>query len=169
MNLEIREATEKEIPLLQNLARESWATAYRDILSSAQIRYMLDKMYAAEILKTQIKSGSYPYYIVWEEGKAQGFLALEIQPDSQTVKLQKLYLLEAGRGKGLGEKLLGFAENQAKKLGATKITLNVNKQNPALKFYLKNGFMKKGEGIFDIGGGFVMDDFLLTKNLSEAN
>lgn len=166
MNLEIKKAATEDIPLLQNLARESWATAYRDILSAAQIHYMLEEMYAAEVLESQIKSGSYPYYIAWEDRIAVGFLALEIPPDVEAIKLQKLYLLAGNRGKGWGEKLLSFAESEAKKLGATKITLNVNKNNPALKFYQKNGFVQSGEGVFDIGGGFVMDDFILTKNIS---
>jgi RimJ/RimL family protein N-acetyltransferase len=40
----------------------------------------------------------------------------------------------------------------------------VNKRNePAIAAYLKAGFRIEKEAVFDIGGGFVMDDFLMVR------
>jgi len=41
------------------------------------------------------------------------------------------------------------------------IFLQVNKKNPAIAFYQKKGFTIKEEAVFDIGQGFVMDDFIM--------
>jgi hypothetical protein len=39
--------------------------------------------------------------------------------------------------------------------------LNVNKHNRATDFYLANGFLQVGEEVIDIGGGYVMDDYIM--------
>jgi catechol 2,3-dioxygenase-like lactoylglutathione lyase family enzyme len=45
--------------------------------------------------------------------------------------------------------------------GNHRIILNVNKYNRAKEFYQKLGFSVYSEGIFDIGEGYVMDDYLM--------
>ena len=42
-----------------------------------------------------------------------------------------------------------------------RIILNVNKENPARKMYESQGFKVFKEEVFDIGNGYVMDDFLM--------
>ena len=52
----------------------------------------------------------------------------------------------------------------ARRLGAPAVWLQVNKRNErAIGAYLKAGFEIIGEAVFDIGGGFVMDDYLMAK------
>jgi ribosomal protein S18 acetylase RimI-like enzyme len=44
--------------------------------------------------------------------------------------------------------------------------LQVNKRNvDAIAFYRKAGFTVREESIFDIGNGFVMDDYVMEKVL----
>ena len=46
------------------------------------------------------------------------------------------------------------------------LSLRVNKNNhQALAAYQKYGFSRASDVIEDIGGGFVMDDYILTKTL----
>lgn len=169
MNLKILEAKVADIPLLQELAARSWWTAYCNILSNEQMAYMLEKMYAAEVLSGQMNSGKYPYFLALWENMPVGFLGLEFHSADRVLKLQKIYLVQEARGRGIGEKLLDFAERQANNLGYPTLTLNVNKQNPALVFYQKHGYRLVAEGVFDIGNGFVMDDFILEKTLPYIN
>jgi ribosomal protein S18 acetylase RimI-like enzyme len=39
--------------------------------------------------------------------------------------------------------------------------LQVNKQNNAQHFYNKHGFRIREAAVFAIGGGFVMDDYIM--------
>jgi len=41
------------------------------------------------------------------------------------------------------------------------LTLTVNKSNKAKNFYESQGFKVYDEAIFDIGNGYVMDDYLM--------
>lgn len=46
-----------------------------------------------------------------------------------------------------------------------KISLNVNRFNPAYHFYLKSGFTVVFEEQIPIGNGWIMDDFRMEKAL----
>jgi hypothetical protein len=54
---------------------------------------------------------------------------------------------------------------RASERGGTTIELQVNKQNPAKDFYLHMGFEMMQEIIVEIGGGFVMDDYVMLKRI----
>jgi len=49
-------------------------------------------------------------------------------------------------------------------MGCEKVSLTVNKYNHnSIKAYERIGFINKEELVQDIGGGFVMDDYLMEK------
>jgi GNAT superfamily N-acetyltransferase len=70
-----------------------------------------------------------------------------------------LYVLPDKQGLGCGKLLLSFIISEAKKHQSSLLHLNVNKQNPAVHFYLKCGFEIDKEVVLDISNGFVMDDY----------
>jgi GNAT superfamily N-acetyltransferase len=88
-------------------------------------------------------------------------MGFENSYEDKTTKLHRIYLLKETKGKGFGKFALQFLKNEVKKLGDERIILNVHKKNTALDFYKSQGFGTYEEGVFDIGGGFVMDDFLM--------
>ena len=61
----------------------------------------------------------------------------------------------------MGKKALKFVINETEKIGNKRVILTVNKNNSAKKFYESQGFKIYDEAIFDIGNGYVMDDFLM--------
>ena len=79
--------------------------------------------------------------------------------------VNELYVVPAYRSEGVGKMLLDEVCGKSKEQGGTCIVLQVNKKNTARKFYENNGFSLKYEAIFEIGNGFVMDDFVLERML----
>jgi ribosomal protein S18 acetylase RimI-like enzyme len=62
--------------------------------------------------------------------------------------------------------LLAHVEREARALGATSLWLQVNRNNAqAIAAYRRNGFDVAREVVVDIGGGFMMDDFVMSKDL----
>jgi ribosomal protein S18 acetylase RimI-like enzyme len=56
--------------------------------------------------------------------------------------------------------VFGFLKKYCRGNGFNSVWLTVNKNNiSAVSVYEKRGFKKIGEGVTDIGNGFVMDDF----------
>ena len=50
--------------------------------------------------------------------------------------------------------------------GARTLMLNVNKHNTqAIRAYEKHGFAIRDAVVVDIGGGFVMDDYVMAKRI----
>ena len=83
-----------------------------------------------------------------------------------SAELHKIYLLPEWWGRGVGAWLLAELCRRAKEAGATCVWLRVNKRNVrAQKAYRAAGFANVRALCTDIGGGFVMDDFVFERRL----
>jgi ribosomal protein S18 acetylase RimI-like enzyme len=62
--------------------------------------------------------------------------------------------------------MLDHVERAARRQGAGRLLLQVNKRNEkALRFYRRANFTVREEAVFEVGGGFVMDDYVMVKEL----
>lgn len=156
-----REVKEEDISLVRMLAEKSWKSAYLDIISVEQVEYMLGKMYSAEEILSHLENPDYHYFIIEDNSVPAGFIGFENHYENKTTKLHRIYLLEDFKGKGLGNTALKFLKEKVIEASDNRIILNVNKNNKAQKMYESQGFMVFEEGIFDIGNGYVMDDYLM--------
>ena len=164
--MEIRKAQRHELNILEKLARAIWPSTYSDIISAAQIEFMLDWMYSTKTLLQQQEEG-HEFYIIETAGIDSGFMALEwVKVEKSTkIKINKLYVLPSLHGQGAGRQLIDKAIERAKATNASQLYLQVNKANKAKDFYLRMGFQIDQEAVFDIGNGFVMDDYIMTRAL----
>ncbi|UMQ41254.1 GNAT family N-acetyltransferase [Chryseobacterium sp. Y16C] len=159
--MEFIKATKSDIPLIQELARRSWENAYAEILSDEQMEYMLNTMYSKEEITDHLQNPDYHYFLIKDEDSYEGFIGYENSYEEKTTKLHRIYLVPESKGKGLGKKALLFLNDKVSEYGDKRIILNVNKHNSARNFYESQGYKVYDEGVFDIGNGFVMDDFLM--------
>ncbi len=163
----LRLATFADIPTIQEVAEITWPISYREIISPEQIRYMLDLMYSQTKLKSAINDSNQAFWLAEEDGKVVGFCGIEHgYPEAGITRIHKLYILPETQGSGLGKILMDQVEDQAKINGSGTLHLNVNKGNKAVGFYQKNGFSVDHEEVLDIGNGYVMDDFVMVKELN---
>lgn len=148
----------EDISTVQQLAREIWEEHYLPIIGQQQIDYMLDLFYATEKIQKELEEGVY-WEILYLENEAIGYLVCEVEEEN--IQLSKLYLKSKVRGKGLGKFLIDRSKEIAKENNKNSIRLNVNKNNTqSIAFYERVGFLKVEEGVFDIGNGYFMDDFI---------
>jgi ribosomal protein S18 acetylase RimI-like enzyme len=163
-NLQFRRAVDADIPLLRQLAERVWRDYYPAIIGQAQVDYMLPLMYSEDVIRREITDG-----VVWEMGLGESgpiaFLSIGLDSDGRA-KLHKLYLDTGVHGRGFGQQLIHRAIEIARELGASELWLQVNKQNArAIRAYERAGFHLEKEAVFDIGAGFVMDDFILARTV----
>ncbi|MFT4202786.1 MAG: GNAT family N-acetyltransferase [Chitinophagaceae bacterium] len=160
--MEIITATKKDIPLIQELAKKSWDAAYAHLLSRGQIDYMLSEMYSEKEIATHLDHPDWQYWLVKDnDGNYGGLVGYQWDYEPATTKLHRIYMLPETKGKGLGKYALGTLKRRVKDRNNTRIILNVNKYNTAKAFYESQGFSVYDEGVFDIGNGYVMDDYLM--------
>lgn len=152
---------------VREMAELIWPASYRDIITPEQIRYMLDRMYALPLLVEQINSPEQRFFWIESENLRRGFLAVESHASDDSAQLQKLYLLTEQQGKGYGRAAWQALEELLRSEGRSRVTLRVNRHNTkALRSYRKWGLTIQTTDCHDIGGGFVMDDYILQKTLS---
>jgi diamine N-acetyltransferase len=158
-------ATKDQMPIVQELAAIIWPETYGAILSVAQFDYMMDMMYSINSLEKQLENNKI-FLLIEHENTFVGFASYELNIDnSNTTKIHKLYVLPKMQGKGLGKKLIHFITEIAIATKNETLTLCVNKYNKAKDFYLNNGFEITDSIVFDIGNGYVMDDYVMKKKL----
>lgn len=161
----LRKAKEEDLTIIRTLAEETWPTAYRDIISVAQISFMLEKMYNQAELVGQLQKG-HTFLIASELQEDVGFAGFSVlNAEAQIFKLHKLYVLPKMHGKGVGKILLNEVFDKVKAQGGKFLQLNVNRANKATDFYEKAGFYVKETVNLDIGNGFYMNDYVMEKEL----
>jgi len=164
--MEIIKATEEHIPVIQDIARVTWYHTYSGLLTDDQSEYMLDMMYSTQSLKDQMNNKLHRYLLAKDDNGFAGYISYELDyGSSEKAKIQKLYVLPSYHGKGIGKLLIDEVADIAKSHSVRYLLLNMNKQNPAVNFYHKMGFRIIAEDCIDIGGGYVMDDYILQKEL----
>lgn len=160
------EATVSDVPKIQEITRQTWPIAYGEILSEAQLKYMLDLFYSDEALTSSIALKEQLFYLVLEAESIVGFVAIEHQYKGEAVtKIHKIYLLPQTQGKGIGKKVIEAVEKLALEQHSKALSLNVNRFNTALHFYQKMGFQMMEEVNIDIGNGYLMEDYIMQKQL----
>ena len=163
-DVSIRRAAEADLPTISGLAGRIWRVHYPSILSQEQIEYMLAWMYDVRQLRRDLERGVV-FELLFEGDRPLGFCGYEELRGE--LKLHKLYLLVEEHGRGLGSMLLRHVEEEARRRGLPKVVLGVNRFNEkALGVYQRNGYRIREPLKTEIGGGFVMDDWIMEKTLS---
>ena len=156
----VKVETEEQIKELCSLAKEIWNEYSICFISQEQIDYMLEKFQSEQVVKGQINFQNYQYYFMEEDGENIGYFAVQKQKDN--LFLSKIYIKKDFRGKGFARKAFTNAIIPiARELELPKITLTVNKYNFAsIMVYEKLGFDRADSKEFDIGNGYIMDDYI---------
>ncbi|MDL2294982.1 GNAT family N-acetyltransferase [Ruminococcaceae bacterium OttesenSCG-928-D13] len=161
--------TDKQIAITAGLANTIWHECFAKLLSPDQIDYMVDKFQSAPAMTRQIRDEGYEYFLVEMPNGAGGHTPgayVGIQAKDGKLLLSKLYMLDEHRGKGYARDIMAFVEQAGRERGCVGVWLTVNRHNErAIAVYHKTGFELTREQVQDIGGGYVMDDFIFEKSL----
>lgn len=156
--------TPEEVQETACLASEIWHEWFPAILSAEQIDYMVERFQSEEAISEQLEKG-YRYFQLWNsDGGLMGYTC--ILPEEDRLFLSKLYVHKNYRKQGLARLTLDFLEGISKEMGLDTVYLTVNRHNAgAVACYQALGFQTVREQVSDIGGGFVMDDYVMEKRL----
>ncbi|MBL8433025.1 MAG: GNAT family N-acetyltransferase [Dechloromonas sp.] len=164
LDIHIRPVTLPDVPAISALAREIWQAAYPGIITQEQIDFMLEQRYGLERLYDDLDDADKWLDQAFDGERRVGFAFSEIYRGE--FKLDKLYIHPDVQRRGVGGHLIGHVAARAKKLGYPCVILAVNKRNEkAIGSYKKYGFVVREAIVDDIGGGYVMDDYVMEKIL----
>lgn len=159
--MKISVATQEQLTVVHDLAHKIWPSTYGHILSQDQFDYMMEMMYSLPSLAQQLQHPK-PFLLVEDEGQYIGFASYEINfENTNKTKIHKLYVLPKIQGKGIGKLLINHISEIAQKALNSTLILTVNRFNKAKDFYTKLGFQIVEEKQFQIGNGYIMDDYVM--------
>lgn len=155
---------QETVERLSRLASQIVKEHYDPIIGPEQNDYMIEQYQSASSLAAQIGRGC-RYYRTEAGSEDAGFFAIEPR-EGGVLFLSKFYLRKEFRRKGIGRKQLEFIEARARELGRHTVRLTVNRKNlGSIEAYRHLGFHVAGEQATDIGHGFVMDDYVMEKEV----
>ena len=130
-----------DIMEVNRLAGLIWHEAYRGIVSREQIAYMIERFQSVRAITEQLALEGYRYFLMEDEGRAVGYCG--VQPRDGRLFLSKVYLLHEARGQGRFRQMLEYLRGLCREVGA------------------RAGFREVRAQVTDIGGGYVMDDYVM--------
>jgi len=124
----------------------------QDLLNYYESTFSIDK------IENSMSKPNNAYWIAFVDRLAVGYAKLKMNSNSEFIteqnvcQLQKIYVLKDFLSMKIGFELQRLLLKKATEKGFSQIWLSVlNKNERAVNFYIKNGFMKIGNHDFQIG------------------
>lgn len=168
---EIKKCTLADLSRLQQIASATYIATFRDMCRSEDMAAYLNASFCNERLQKELANVASSFFFICKDGFPAGYLKVNESAaqtdlyDPVSLELERIYVIPAFQGQGLGGCLLKHAETEGRKRGKAYVWLGVWEKNEnALDFYKSQGFYKIGEHRFVMGKD-VQNDFLLRKDL----
>jgi GNAT superfamily N-acetyltransferase len=153
-----------QIDTVSALARVVWQATYPPLISQTQIDLMLAERYAPAVIRAQLDDPRQAWWIAQQGQAPVGFAHASL--DGNGCKLDKLYVHPDRQRRGIGRALLQAVQDWARQQQARRLWLQVNRGNTqAIRAYEHYGLRIVEARVFDIGHGFVMDDYVMEQAL----
>lgn len=166
----IRRAVPRDFAVIGELARRIWRISFAGMISGEQIEYMLELRYTPTAMHEATSGGRLIYELLLRNEAPLAFAAHGPTDSESEWKLQQLYVDPDWQRHGFGGRLLDHVEKEARQRRKRHLVLTVNRNNHrARAAYEHRGFVIRREAQFDIGQGYVMDDYVMAKDLGPAS
>jgi len=137
------------------------------------MKYFLEHHYSEEKLLSEILNPDSRFFFAKIKNTIIGYLKINrkgaqtVLPNDDGLEVERIYIDEAFKGRGIGKLFIDKTIESAKKFKAAYIWLGVWEHNKrAIRFYEKNGFIPYSSHIFKLGDD-EQTDLLLKMTLKE--
>ncbi len=173
MTVHLEPLTQETLAEYISIGKQSYHEHYLHLWENRDPTPYISRSFTEEVVSADFKNPNLKHFLVKLEDKTAGIVKLvmdsPLDEHASAVSLlaQKIYLLQAYSGKGLGKKVLLLIEQYAKKHGKKILWLDTMQKGGPIKFYLKQGFQIKKESELKIPGAIPAEKpmWVLTKQL----
>lgn len=171
MDYTIKRVTIADVEELQKISRETFKATFDPYTAPDDMKRFLREDYETGKLINEINNPDSRFFFLMAGDEIAGYLKINVG-DAQTehlkenaLEVDRIYLRAAFQHRGLGNILLDYAEEIARKEGKDYIWLGVYEKNiNAQHFYKRHGFEKVSQHTFQVGSD-PQTDWLLLKKL----
>ena len=168
----LRKATGKDIDLLLQLGKTTFWETFRDTNTEENLQKYFAENLTRHGLSVEINTIGSAFFLALWEGNPAGYLKInfgkaQTEPmPADHMELERIYVLKKFQQKRIGQTLLDHALHMAGQKGFNTVWLGVWEHNePAKRFYRKNGFEHYGQHIFKVGDD-LQNDLLFRRKIS---
>ncbi len=169
-----RTATLEDLPLLVDLAADSFRQAYHEVWESAGLEDYISRSFTPEQLGAELRHPDCTFILMGHQQAVAGYAKLRHghnPPDMEkkrAIQIGRFYLRNDYYGQGLGDRLMEHCLQTVREAGYTTVWLAVWPENTrAVRFYQRWGFSVTGYYPF-YHGDVVAQDWLMQKELEQA-
>jgi len=155
-------AQESDADEIRKLLCRVWADTFQNVLPEKIVREIPQAAYDYHFLKAQLQDSSMKF-ILAKNADNNIVGVINAKQDQKVIYINRLYIDRNFQRQGLGARLIAEIINCFP--SAEKIILEVIEKNtPAVRFYLKNGFTVAKRDTSEIGGN-RLDVLVLQKEI----
>ena len=170
-NLGIEKVDETELELLQLISRETFYDSFASMNTPENMAQYLEEGFSVEKLTRELNDPNSAFYFAHLDDEVVGYLKLnfggaqtELQ-DPNAVEIERIYVRRAFQGRSVGQALYDHALALARSRQARFVWLGVwEKNDRAIRFYDRNGFVPFGTHVFMLGDD-AQTDMLMKRSL----
>lgn len=163
-NLVIHECNLKHIEQIKYICEKTFCETFMDDNSQEDMENYLKENFSYEQLENEVSNQDSKFFIVRHHEEVVAYMKINFdkaqteEGHSNTLEVQRIYVLKEYKGKRIGKLLMQKAIKIAKDNGLNYIWLGVWEHNlSAIKFYEKQGFKKFSTHIFKLGDDEQID------------
>jgi len=162
--IEIKLVKPEAVLELQKISIQTFLETFGAVNSALDMNQYLDKAMNVAQLERELKEKASQFYFALQNQEVIGYLKINIgvaqtEPiDKNAFEIERIYVVKNHLGKHVGKLLFDFAIDLAKKLNKNKVWLGVWEKNErAINFYQKNGFITFESHLFKLGSDIQTD------------
>ena len=162
--IEIKLVKPEDVLELQKISIQTFLETFGAVNSALDMKQYLDKAMNVAQLERELKEKASQFYFALQNQEVIGYLKINIgvaqtEPiDKNAFEIERIYVVKNHLGKHVGKLLFDFAIDLAKKLNKNKVWLGVWEKNErAINFYQKNGFITFDSHLFKLGSDIQTD------------
>ena len=167
----IKKCTVQDLESLRKISIETFYQTFANSNTEDNMTAYLENAYNEEKLYKEICNLDSSFFFIYVDECLAGYLKINEFPsqtdinDTDSLELERIYILKEFQGAGLGKDLLEHTISLAIEHGKKYVWLGVWEHNErAKRFYEKNGFYRIGAHSFVVGDD-VQTDYVMRKDL----
>lgn len=156
-----------ELELLRDIALETFKETYEALNEPEPFNAYIIRNFSTDQILKQFETLESSFFFARCEGDVAGYLKLNIEnaqtdtPLERAMEIERIYISQSFKGRGLGKALIGKAIEEAQNAKLDWLWLGVWDQNAhAIEFYQRQGFEIFGNHNFMMGD-VAQDDYLM--------
>lgn len=171
MTINIKKCTLEDLHTLQEISYETFNETFQHQNSPENMNVYLERAFNLKQLERELSNVSSLFFFVYFNNEIAGYLKVNMndaqseEMGDESLEIERIYIRNKFQKHGLGKSLLNKAIEIAVEHKKNQIWLGVWEKNEnAIAFYIKKGFVQTGAHSFYMGDEEQVD-FIMTKIL----